>query len=47
VADLPRLLGYYADALAPDGAFAARGLVPLPAPAAEDAKHRLLSLEGH
>lgn len=47
VPHLPRLLDYYADALAPGGAFAARGLVPLPASALEDAKHRLLSLEGH
>jgi phosphate transport system substrate-binding protein len=47
VANLPRLLGYYVEGLSPGGAFAARGLVPLAAPALDDAKRRLLSLEGH
>jgi phosphate transport system substrate-binding protein len=47
VANMQHLLGYYADALAPGGAFATRGLVPLDAPALADAKRRLLSLEGH
>ncbi len=45
VPGLPRLLGYYADAL--DGGSVTRGLVPLPDAARTDAKRRLLSLEGH
>ena len=47
VPGLPRLLGYYAEALEPGGSFVARGLVPLPDAARVDAKRRLLSLEGH
>ncbi len=43
---LPRLLGYYAAGLAPDGGFVTRGLVPLPDTARAAALRRLAALDG-
>lgn len=47
VPDLPRLIGYYADALAPGETFVTRGLVPLDGRGIAEARRRLLSLESH
>jgi phosphate transport system substrate-binding protein len=47
VPDLPRLLSFYADALAPDGAFASRGLIPLSQADRTAAGGRLTSFSRH